>query len=299
MKVMVTGRTGQLVQCLLEKAPAAPGLDLLAVGKPDLDLESPGSAARAIAQFRPNILINAAAYTAVDQAEDEPERANRINGEAAGEIAAAAREAGAAVIQISTDYVFDGRAEGAYAPDAPTNPLGAYGRSKLLGEELVRAANPNHVIVRTAWVYSSYGRNFVKTMMALAAGRDEVGVVADQVGNPSSAHDLADGLLAIIARWRSDRGAGVGETFHLAGTGTTSWFDVAAATFEQCGRLGEPTARVLPIRTEEWPTRAERPRNSSLDSSRFEATFGYRMPHWRDSLPPVVRRLSELRIAFK
>jgi dTDP-4-dehydrorhamnose reductase len=244
-------------------------------------------------------VINAAAYTAVDQAEDEPQKASRINGEAAGEVAAAALEAGASVIQISTDYVFDGRAEGEYAPDETTSPLGAYGRSKLLGEELVRAASPNHAIVRTSWVYSSYGKNFVKTMMALAESRDEVGVVADQFGNPSSAHDLADGLLAMLARWATDPKAGLGETFHLAGTGTTSWFDFAAATFEQCARLGVPAARVMPIRTANWPTRAERPRNSALDSSKFAATFGYRMPRWRDSLSSVVSRLVELRTAAR
>src|SRR4051812_35034781 len=171
MKILVTGIEGQLARSLAERARLHPDLELIARGRPELDLELPGSAAAAIAQAQPDVVINAAAYTAVDQAEDERDRAFRINADAAGEVAEAAAHAGAAVIQISTDYVFDGRGEGASREDAPVNPLGVYGSSKLAGEEQVRAANPRYAIVRTAWVYSPFGRNFVKSMMAATSVR--------------------------------------------------------------------------------------------------------------------------------
>ena len=260
----------------------------MALGRPELDLESPGSAAVAIAEAAPDIVINAAAYTAVDQAEDEPERAFRINADAAGEIADAAARTGAAVIQLSTDYVFDGQGEGPYREDAPVNPLGVYGRSKLAGEEQVRAANPRHAIVRTAWVYSPFGRNFVKSMMAAAATRDRLTVVDDQRGSPTSALDLADGLLAMI-----EAGGGWGETYHLAGGGeATTWCGFAREIMGQCAANHLATVPVEPIRTEDWPTRAVRPRNSVLDSSRFEEAFGFVMPDWRLSAREVVERLA-------
>jgi dTDP-4-dehydrorhamnose reductase len=292
MKVLVTGKEGQLVKSLLERSQGRPGLRLTALGRPDLDLEQPGSAAEAIARFAPDVVINAAAYTAVDQAEDEPDRAFRINGEAAGEVAAAARAAGARIIHISTDYVFDGGGEGAYAEDAPVNPLGVYGRSKLAGEEQVRSANPHHAIVRTAWVYSPFGKNFLKTMIALGATRDLVTVVADQYGNPSSALDLADGLLAVVERWSQGAGSGLGETYHLAGTGSASWYDFAAFIFAELAALGLPSAEVQPLSTADWPTKAVRPRNSRLDSSKFARDFGFEMPAWQSSTALAVRRLA-------
>src|SRR3954453_4421736 len=200
MKVIVTGATGQLGRSLMERARDFAGIELIALSRQELDLEQPGSAAAAITEAAPDVVINAAAYTAVDQAEDEPERAFRINGDAAGEVAEAAARVGAAVIQLSTDYVFDGRGEGPYRDAAPVNPLGVYGRSKLAGEEQVRAANPRQAIIRTAWVYSPFGRNFVKSIMAAAGVRGLLTVVDDQRGSPSSALDLADALLAMIER---------------------------------------------------------------------------------------------------
>jgi dTDP-4-dehydrorhamnose reductase len=289
MRVVVTGRAGQLVTSLVERGGTEPGLVIVPIGRPELDLETPGAAERAIAAANPDVVINAAAYTAVDLAEDEPERALRVNGEAAGEIASAARRAGAPVIQISTDYVFDGRSESPYREDAATNPVGAYGRSKLLGEERVRSANPDHVIVRTAWVYGPFGKNFLKTMMTAAKVRDELSVVADQHGNPSSSIDIADGLLALLRRWRAGDRRGLGQTYHLAGTGATSWFDFAGFIFEECARTGRPSAKVKPIKTEDWPTKAVRPANSMLDSTKFQTDFGYRMPDWQQSTANVVR----------
>jgi dTDP-4-dehydrorhamnose reductase len=291
MKVLVTGREGQLVRSLVERAEGRSGIELTALGRPELDLETPGSAAEAITRLSPDIVINAAAYTAVDQAEDEPDRAFRINGDAAGEVAAAARIAGARIIHISTDYVFDGSGEGAYAEDAPVNPLGVYGRSKLAGEEQVRRNNPAHAIVRTAWVYSPFGKNFLKTMMALGATRDLVTVVADQYGNPSSALDLADGLLAMLDRW-SCGGGKFGETYHLAGTGSASWYEFAGLIFAELSALGLPSAEVQPLSTPDWPTKAVRPQNSRLDTAKFARDFGFEMPAWQTSTAEVIRRLA-------
>ena len=287
MKVLVTGTEGQLARSLVERGALHPEIELITLGRPELDLEQSGSGAAAVARIAPDIIINAAAYTAVDQAEDESERAFRINADAAGEIAAAAAKAGAPVIQLSTDYVFDGKGSGAYSEDAPVSPLGVYGRSKLAGEEQVRAANPRHAIVRTAWVYSPFGKNFVKSIVAAAGVRDRLTVVDDQRGSPSSALDLADGLLAMV---KAD--SGWGETYHLAGSGETSWCDFAREIMDQCAANGLPHVPVDPIRTEDWPTRAVRPRNSVLDSGKFSQTFGFVMPDWRASTREVVERLA-------
>jgi dTDP-4-dehydrorhamnose reductase len=292
VKVLVTGRTGQIARALAEAAAGRPELELVAVGRPQLDLEAPASIARVMVETRPDVVINAAAYTAVDQAEDEPERALRINAQAPAEIAACCRESGARLIHISTDYVFNGESQDAYRPDAPTHPLGSYGRSKLQGELEIRAGTGEHLIVRTAWVYSPFGRNFVKTMIDLATNRDVVRVVADQHGNPSSAADIAEGLLRIVEAWRGGARTGLGQIYHLAGTGAASWAEFAEAIFAACARRGLPSARVEPISTKDWPTRARRPRNSRLDGSGFARDFGFRMPAWQESLERVVERLA-------
>ncbi len=249
MRILVTGREGQLVTSLVERARRHPAISLIALGRPELDLEQPGAAAVAIPAHAPDLVINAAAWTAVDAAEDEPDRAFRINADAAGEVAAAARAAGAPVIQVSTDYVFDGESDRPYREEDPVAPIGAYGRSKLAGEEQVRAANPDHLIVRTAWVYSPFGRNFVRTMMAAAENRDELRVVADQRGNPTNALDLADALLVIARSWR----AGI---VNLAGSGGASWSDFAAAIMAERARHGLRAPPVVPIATADWPTPA-------------------------------------------
>lgn len=241
----------------------------------------------------PDVIVNAAAFTAVDLAEDEAKRARTVNADAAGAIAAAARACGARIVQISTDYVFDGNSAAPYREDAPTNPLGVYGATKWEGEQRVRAENPDHVIVRTAWLYSPFGRNFVRTMMHLAETRDSVSVVDDQHGNPTSAFDLADGLITVLDAWREGRKTGLGQTYHLAGSGIATWFGFAEAIFDQCRALGLPASQVIPIASAEWPTRAVRPRNSALDCSRFEADFGLRAPAWQQSLATVIGRLGK------
>jgi dTDP-4-dehydrorhamnose reductase len=293
MKLLVTGKGGQLARSLAERARRHEQIELHFAGRPDFDLERPEMLADHIRALAPDAVINAAAYTAVDKAEDEPELAQRINAQAPALLAAAAREAGARFVQISTDYVFDGSGSGPYREDRPTAPIGAYGRSKCAGEEGVRAASPDHVVIRTAWVYSPFGANFVKTMIRLAGERDELRVVADQRGNPSSALDLADGILALCERWRSGEDTGLGKTYHLAGSGEASWAEFAEATFEECEANGLKSARVVPIATADYPTRAVRPANSTLDSSLFAHDVGFRMPEWRSSLSEVVRALAE------
>lgn len=297
MRVLVTGRDGQLARSLARRAPAWPGLSLLAVGRPELDLERPSSIAGAIAAAAPDVVINAAAYTAVDQAEDEPDRAFRINCTAAGEVAAAARRAGARIVQISTDYVYDGTGEGPRAETDTTRPLGVYGRSKLEGELRVAEANPDHVVLRTAWVYSALGRNFVRTMLAAAERGEALDVVADQRGSPTAAADLADGILTLVAAWRDSPRLGLGRTYHLAGTGEASWFDFATAIFEEADRNGLPAAAVKPVRSADRPSRAPRPASSVLDSGRFAADFGYRAPLWRQSTAAVIAELAAARRA--
>jgi dTDP-4-dehydrorhamnose reductase len=291
MKVLVTGRQGQLVQSLLERGQSWPNHELVAIGTPDLDLALPGSATAVVQSVRPDVVVNAAAYTAVDRAEDEPELAFAVNATGAGEIAAAAREVGAPIIHISTDYVFDGGGNASYREEDEVGPVGAYGRTKLVGEELVRAANPHHLILRTSWVYSPFGGNFVKTMLRLAGSRDELTVVGDQTGNPTSALDLADAIGVLLDRLSASSAADLASTYHVGGTGEASWADFAREIFAVSVEFGGPSAQVRDIATSEWPTTAKRPANSRLDSSKFRETFGFTMPDWRQSVRAVVSRL--------
>lgn len=286
MRILVTGRHGQLARSLADVAKRKPELDMLFVGRPEIDLEIPGSIGEAIRASRPDLVINAAAYTEVDRAEQEADRAFRINAEAAGEAAAAAAEIGVPILQISTDYVFDGTAERPYREDDPVDPINVYGLSKLAGELAVRAANPRHLILRTSWIYSPFGRNFVANMLWLAGERDEIRVVADQIGSPTSALDLADATLAVIEGGH----AATGDTLHFAGAGQASWAELAGEAMRGSASLGGPSADVVPISSEDWPTTARRPVNSVLDCSRFAASFGMPRP-WRDSLGEVVARL--------
>lgn len=293
MRILVTGQAGQLARSLAARAAAYPQLTVMLSGRPDLDLERPGTLAAALASAAPDLVINAAAFTAVDQAEDEPDRAFLANAQAPGVLAEAARGAGAGFVQISTDYVFDGTKAGAYDESAPTAPLGVYGASKLEGERRVLAAHPAATIVRTAWVYSPFGRNFVKTMLTLAQSRDEVGVVADQHGTPTSALALADGLLALAQTRLGSPEAGAGDVFHLAGRGETNWAEFAEAVFGEARARGLPAASVRRIATKDYPTRARRPQNSTLESGHFERVFGYRSPEWRSSLASVIHQIAE------
>ncbi|MGE3870785.1 MAG: dTDP-4-dehydrorhamnose reductase, partial [Pseudorhodoplanes sp.] len=239
---------------------------------------------------RPDLVINAAAYTAVDKAEDDAAMAQAVNADGAGAVARAAAELGVPLFHISTDYVFDGRA-GPYAEDDAPAPANVYGRSKLAGERAV-AANPRHAIFRTAWVHSPFGPNFVLTMLRLARTRPELGIVADQFGTPTAALDIADALLAMaraIAAAPDDPTlAGI---FHLTSQGWTSWAGLAAFVFETSAALGGPAARVREIATAEYPTRAARPRDSRLGGTRLADGYGIALPDWQLGVTETVRRI--------
>ena len=292
MRIAVTGQSGQIVLSMLERAPA--GIEVIALGRPTLDLADLASIAPAIAAARPDIVVNAAAYTAVDQAESEPELATLVNATGTGEIAKAAAGLGVPIVQISTDYVFDGALDRPYREDDPVGPVSAYGGSKLAGERAVAAATPDHAILRTAWVYSPFGRNFVKTMLRLAETRDEIGVVADQFGCPTSALDIADAVFAVARNLVARPGdAGLRGIFHMAAEGEAAWADVAEAIFAERERLGGSPVRVRRIATADYPTPARRPANSRLDCGKLSARHGVRLPKWRDSLTTCVERLLE------
>jgi dTDP-4-dehydrorhamnose reductase len=292
MKVLVTGREGQVARSLAERALGY-GIDLMFVGRPQIDLARVGELGGAITAARPDVVINAAAFTEVDRAEDDPALAMRVNADAAAEAAAASTSVGARFIQLSTDYVFDGAKVDAYSEDDAPGPISIYGQTKLAGEIAIRAADPSSVIVRTAWVYSPFGKNFVRSMIAAAAaGRDPLRVVADQQGSPTSALDLADGLLALVQRWAGGENVGLGNTYHVAGQGQASWFELAEHVMTCCSAAGLPASPVQPITTADWPTRAPRPANSLLNSGRFAADIGYRCPPWRESVAEVARRLA-------
>lgn len=292
LRVAVTGRSGQVVSAMLERAPA--DIAVLALGRPELDLAELETIAPAIRAARPDIIVNAAAYTAVDQAESEPGLAMRINGEAAGAVANAAAALDIPVIQISTDYVFDGTLDRPYREDDATGPISAYGASKLAGEQAVAAATGNYAILRTAWVYAPFGKNFVRTMLRLAETREEVGVVADQRGSPTSALDIADAILAVaqnlVVRPQDESLRGV---FHMSAAGEAVWADVAEAIFAKRERCGGAPVHVKRIATADYPTPAKRPGNSRLDCSRLSARHGIRLPEWRTSLDACVERLLE------
>jgi dTDP-4-dehydrorhamnose reductase len=291
MRIAVTGRTGQVVQSLLALAEAA-GVTVIPVGRPELDLEQPASSLQALAAAEPDCIVNAAAYTAVDKAEAEPELAMRINGFGAGVVAAAAAALGVPLIQISTDYVFDGTSPRPWRESDATAPLGAYGRSKLAGEEAAAASTEDYAILRTAWVYSPYGGNFVKTMLRLAETRDELGVVSDQLGSPTSAPDLAEAIIAVARALVARPGdASLRGVFHAAGTGEASWADLAEAVFAASAALGGPSAKVNRIATADYPTPARRPANSRLDCSLLAERHGVRLPLWRDSVKTCVATL--------
>lgn len=290
MKLLVIGKNGQLASALGEGPPVA-NLQMTFAGLPELDLAEAGSATSAITNAEPDIIINAAAYTAVDRAEQEPERAFAINERGAGEIAAAATSGGARLIHVSTDYVFDGRSNQPLTEASPTEPLNVYGQSKLAGEEAVRQSCPEALIVRTSWLYSPWGSNFVRTVLRLANERDELRIVDDQVGSPTSAGDLAKALLGIAARWSAGDRTGAGEIYHFAGSEACSWADFALGIVEVSTELGGKTATVTAIATEDYPTPATRPAYTVLDCRKFDRDFGFERPGWRTAVRGVVGQL--------
>ena len=290
MRIAVTGTAGQVVTGLLERGQAA-GHEVIAVGRPDLDLADPASIARALEAARPDVIVSAAAYTAVDKAESESDLAFAVNGAGAGAVAQTAKVLDVPVIHISTDYVFDGTLDRPYVETDPTGPTGVYGASKLAGEQAVLAAHDDSAVLRVAWVYSPFGGNFVKTMLRLAPDRDELGVVSDQVGNPTSALAIADGIFQVANNMLSTTSPELRGIFHMTAPGEASWADFAEAIFGASAARGGPSASVRHIGTADYPTPATRPANSRLDCARIATAHGVTLPDWRASLEEVMDRL--------
>ena len=289
IKIAVTGLQGQVVSALIERAPR--DVEIIALGRPQLELSKREAVLASLRHARCDVIINAAAYTQVDRAEEEPEIAMRVNAGGAENVAQAASELGVPLLHLSTDYVFDGLSKIAYQESDPTAPTSSYGRSKLEGEENIKKIHSNHAILRTAWVYSPFGNNFVKTMLRLGAERDQVRVVADQIGNPTSALDIADGLILISRRMIVDPSDTLRGVFHMTGGGEASWADVAEAIFAHAQARGHKQTSVVRITTKDYPTPAARPMNSRLDNSRLNKAYGICLPLWRSSLESCVMRL--------
>jgi dTDP-4-dehydrorhamnose reductase len=280
MSMLVFGTSGQVAQALRKLSPDAHFLS-----RADADLSDAAACAKMITEIRPRVVINAAAYTAVDRAESERELAFSINAAAPAAMAKACAQAGAALLHISTDYVFDGSGTTPWKPGDLTAPLNAYGESKLAGEEAIRASGAAHVILRTSWVFSATGSNFLKTMLRLGAERPELRVVADQKGGPTPAPAIAAALLAIAARFAA--GTGVSGTHHFSGTPDTDWADFARAIFAAAGLQ----VKVHDIATQDYPTPARRPHNSRLDCWSLEQAYGIKRPDWSEAVREMVRDL--------
>jgi len=286
MRLLATGKHGQVITSVLAMHDR-----LILAGRPECDLARPESLRAAVRAARPDAVLSVAAYTTVDRAEDEPGLAHLINGVAPGVLAREAAALGIPVLHLSTDYVFDGRKDDPYAEDDVPAPVSVYGRTKLEGERAIQDMTDNHVILRTAWVYSAHGTNFVRTMLRLGETRDTVNVVDDQHGCPTSADDIARALLAIAARVTADPSPALRGTFHLTAPEDATWADFAQAIFDGAAARGRKPVRVNPIPSTDYPTRAVRPANSRLSGEKLERVYGLKLPSWRQSLEPVLDAL--------
>lgn len=287
MRVLIFGGDGQLGR-EFRRLDGRNGHQVIALTRSQADIVQPAAALAAVRDAGAEAVVNAAAYTAVDRAESEPELAFSVNRDGARHVAAAGAERGLPVVHISTDYVFDGAKQGAYAPDHPVAPIGVYGASKEAGEQAVREAHDRHVILRTSWVFGAHGHNFVKTMLRLGAEREELGVVDDQIGCPTPARDLAAAVLDILPLL----GEGRWGTYHYCGAGRTSWHGFAKHIFElREGITGAPPPRLRAIATAAYPTPAPRPANSELDCAGFAAAFGFAPRSWKPGLAEVLDQL--------
>ena len=291
--ILVFGRSGQLAR-ELDRLGERTMRRIICIGRETCDLADGADPAAALDSVRPVAVINAAAYTAVDKAESDEEAAFKLNRDAAGAIAMACAQRGVPFVHVSTDYVFDGTKGEPYTEGDPRAPLGIYGRSKAAGEDAVMEAQGASTVARTAWLWSVFGANFPKTMLRLAVGRDELGVVSDQRGRPTNAGVAAAALVKIADRLAAGDSAAEG-LFHLSNTGDATWAEFAEAVLQLSGRRGGPTARVRPITTADYPTPARRPADSRLNASRLEALLGAPFPHWRDSLEAEMDELTPSR----
>jgi len=302
LKIVIVGRNGQLAW---EANQRFQGLgEVICIGRPELDLTDIEGVRAEIRGIKPSVLVNAAAYTAVDQAESEPEAAMKINSEAPAAMAEEAKRLGALFTTYSTDYVFDGKNAAPYSETDPTAPLNVYGASKLSGERAIEAVGGSYLIFRTSWVYGARGKNFLKTIVKLAAERPELRVVDDQVGAPTWSRDLADATRKIIeqlvdqaASHKSPIGKALGDRrgiYHMTAAGSVSWCGFAAAILEEMEKRGLSRgnlANIVPIPSSEYPTPAARPQNSRLCNDKLKNTFGVTLPQWRTSLTAVMEEL--------
>lgn len=293
MKLLLLGTSGQ-VGWELHRSIAALG-ELVALGRDSADFEKPETLLAIVRAEKPQVIVNAVAFTAVDKAESEPARAEVVNAEAPGRLAEAAREVGALLVHYSTDYVFDGESRTPYREDDPTNPQNAYGRTKLAGEEAIRASGTEHLIFRTSWVHAARGNNFVKTLLRLARERDTLTVVDDQFGAPTAAELIADVTAIAVRRWATRKLAG--GTYHLTAAGQTSWFEFARFVIGEAMTLGMPARvsaeAVAPIPSASYPVAAKRPANSVLACSKLCTALEVSMPDWRHHARRTVRELVE------
>ncbi len=281
-KILVTGANGQLGKELKQLELQYPQFEFIFLSREDLPIHHFELVRNFFKGYHPQYLINCAAYTAVDRAETEKDLAFQVNGEAVGVLAAVCKEYGTKFLHISTDYVFDGTASAPYKEDATTNPQSVYGASKLEGEKEALQFNSESIIIRTSWVYSEYGRNFVKTMIKLMKEKDQLYVVNDQIGSPTYAADLADAIMQIISSAKWSPGI-----YHYSNEGVISWFDFAVAIRD----LTESNCKVTAIPTTSYPTPAKRPVYSVLDKSKIEETYGISLKDWKDSLRDCLNRL--------
>ncbi len=292
-KILLTGITGQVGQELQQTL--TPLGEVIGVGREDLDLSQPDLIQQYITQIKPDIIVNAAAYTAVDKAENESELAMAINANAPKAMATAAQKLGATLVHISTDYVFNGQNHTPYLETDATDPLGVYGKSKLLGETKVRENCEQPIILRTAWVYGSRGHgNFIKTMLRLGESREELKVVADQIGSPTWSYDIAEAIANLLHKSQTD--STIKGTYHFSNSGVASWYDLAVAIFTEAKQLGFPLKieRVFPITTADYPTPAQRPAYSVLSKSKYTQATQVYPPHWRESLRKMLAELREI-----
>ena len=287
MKILISGHTGQVAR---ELQLALSKHELVSLGRQAFDLSRPETLGDIILRERPALVINAAAYTAVDQAEQERELAFAINAEAPRAIADACFELDIPLIHYSTDYVFDGSKTTPYREADTPHPLGVYGASKAAGEQALRISGCDHLILRTSWVYSQHGRNFLLTMQRLLQEREELSVVDDQIGAPTWAGSIASATAELIEKWQQGRQRW--GTYHLTCQGETSWFGFASAIAERLRAAGKPCARLRPIPSSEYPTPAQRPLNSRLDGNRLEQDWQVRLPDWHTALDACLQRMN-------
>lgn len=290
MRILIAGWHGQIARAIAHLAPSETEITALAMGRPALDLCHPPSIRRALLESSPDIVINTAAYTDVERAESEPKKVFELNRDGAEAFAELTAKSNIPIIHLSTDYIFDGRKGSPYVEDDPPAPLNIYGQSKLESERAV-TANPQHIVLRTAWVYSPSNRNFVKSMLKLAEAQQEIEVVNDQWGSPTYAHHLAELIIKIAVRIKNSEKPVPWGLYNAAGKGGTSWFGFAEKIFSYSEQFGGPHALVVPVESSKFPRVAARPRDSRLDCSRLEAEFGQQLPEWTKGVEACVREI--------